>query len=130
MPQEGTYLLAGVRGQGPPFLSYRDFRDFADIGGGREALKPPGFKRATTDREIAEKLAADRVEELQERRLRKVIHGIERTAEIKEFAAHHLWEKAKTGSVSVVDPSSRRHERLAPGTAVGAVACSFERKAR
>lgn len=70
------------------------------MSAGREALVPPEASQATTDPEIAEKLAPDRVEELQERRRRKVIHGIERSAELKEFAAYPLREKVKTGSVS------------------------------
>jgi integrase len=80
--------------------AYADFRDYSDAGGGREALIVPGDTRATTDKIIAEKLVGDRLKELQERRRNRVLTGIERDAELKEFAAHHLVERAKGGQVT------------------------------
>ncbi len=80
--------------------AYADFRDHADVGGGREALIAPGDSRATTDKIIAEKLVGDRLKELQERRRNRVLTGIERDAELQEFAAHHLVERARSGQVT------------------------------
>jgi integrase len=79
----------------------RYYGDFRDLGGGQEALKVRGEKRATTDPEIAERLAADRVRELQAQRRDRVLFGIERQETLKSFAAHHLIMKAKAGSVGV-----------------------------
>ena len=41
--------------------AYGDFRDFADVGGRREALKPAGMRVPTTDPDVAAKLSTDRV---------------------------------------------------------------------
>src|SRR5205823_5890510 len=46
-----------------------DFRAFADVGGGREALKAPGAPWATTDPVEAEALARRRIDDLLARRL-------------------------------------------------------------
>ncbi len=77
--------------------AYADFRDFANSGGGREALIPPGESRATTDPIIAEKLVGDRLRELQERKRNRVLLGVERDAGLQEFASHHLVEKVRSG---------------------------------
>ena len=39
--------------------AYGDFRDFADVGGKREALKPVGMRVPTTDPDVAAKLGVD-----------------------------------------------------------------------
>ncbi len=44
---------------------YGDFRGFRKVGGRYEALKPPGERCGTTDREIAMKLLADRIAQLE-----------------------------------------------------------------
>jgi integrase len=88
------------RDRGAERRFYGDFRDFADVGGGREALVPKGATMATTDPLIAEKLASDRVAELVEQRRGKTILGIERQARLEEFAAHHLIAKAQAGRVT------------------------------
>ncbi len=44
------------RNQGSERSAYGDFRDFADVGGKREALIPRGAKTATGDPVIAEAL--------------------------------------------------------------------------
>lgn len=85
------------RHQGGQNRAYADFRDFQDVGGGREALVAPGGARATIDPVIAEKLVADRLSELQERRRNRILLGVERDATLRVFAAHHLLEKAKSG---------------------------------
>lgn len=79
---------------------YGDFRDFADVGGGIESLKPPGQRYGTTDQDIAAKLAADRVAELEQRRRDKYILGREKEVQsLSEYAAHHLRAKARAGKV-------------------------------
>lgn len=78
----------------------RYYIDLRDLGGGREALKAPREKVATSDPDIAHELAARRVKKLEEQRRRKVILGVERIATLKEFAAHHLREKARAGKVT------------------------------
>ncbi len=77
-----------------------DFRDFEDVGGGREALISPGARTATTDPDIAAHLATDRVKQLEERRRSKTLLGIERQESLSAFAAHHLVEKARAGKVT------------------------------
>ncbi len=57
------------RERGGERRAYGDFRDYAEVGGGREALIPPGAPTATTDPVIAEVLVGHRLTELQERRL-------------------------------------------------------------
>ena len=52
---------------------YGDFRPYADVGGGQEALKEAGERYATEDRSTAKKLAKERLAEL--RRLRRAGHG-------------------------------------------------------
>lgn len=41
--------------------AYADFRDFADVGGGREALMVPDDRYATTDPDMASVLAGQRL---------------------------------------------------------------------
>ena len=88
------------RDRGGQRRAYGDFRDFSDVGGGREALVPPGTRSATTDFDLATELAAQRVRELEEKRRNKSLLGVEREAGLGWFAAHHLREKAKAGKVT------------------------------
>ena len=78
----------------------RAYIDLRDLGGGRAALKVKGEKRGTTDPDIAAELAARRVKELETRKRRKVILGVERVEGLKAFAAEHLLQKAKAGKVA------------------------------
>lgn len=55
-------LYTRTRGAHPRY--YADFRDFGDVGGAQEALIPEGCRSATTDRSVAEALAAARLNEL------------------------------------------------------------------
>lgn len=88
------------RNQGGERRAYGDFRDYSDVGGGREALKPDPKKPATTDGDIAAELASQRVKELEAKRRKKVILGIEKEATLEAFASHHLIAKDKAGSAS------------------------------
>lgn len=80
--------------------AYADFRDFSDVGGKREALIPRGQTVAASDPVIAEKLVADRLQQLQEHRRNKTLLGVERQASLQQFASYHLVEKAKSGRVT------------------------------
>ncbi len=51
---------------------YGDFRNYADVGGGREALKPEGSPRATEDQGQAALLFGRRLEYLQARRAGRI----------------------------------------------------------
>jgi hypothetical protein len=88
------------RQRGGARRAYADFRDFADVGGGREALVPKGGTVATTDPVLADALVGKRLEEFQERRRNKNILGRERQATLKDYAAHHLLQKARAGCVT------------------------------
>ena len=80
---------------------WADFRDYADQGGKREPLVPAGERIATTDPDVAARLVADRLGELEQRRRNKALLGIERQAGLAEYAAHHLEEKARSNRVTV-----------------------------
>ncbi|MEE9246711.1 MAG: hypothetical protein V3U63_10985, partial [Gemmatimonadota bacterium] len=88
------------RDQGGARRAYADFRDYADAGGGREALIPSGEKHATTDPDVAQKLVVERLKELGDGRRNKVLLGLERPARLQEFAAHHLIAKVRSGRVT------------------------------
>lgn len=79
--------------------AWGDFRDYADMGGKLEPLIAPGEKYATTDPDVANKLAADKVTDYERRRRNKHLLGVERQADLQEYAAHHLREKARAGKV-------------------------------
>jgi integrase len=85
------------REQGSERRAYGDFRD---MGGGREALTPPGDSRATTDGMIAEKLVANRLSELQAQKRSSVLLGVKRQAKLGPFVTDHLIQKAKSGRFS------------------------------
>lgn len=78
----------------------RFWADFRSLGGGREALVPPGEAQATTDPDVAQHLAAERVRELEHQRRTKALLGIERDASLAPFASHHLIEKKRSGVVT------------------------------
>jgi len=80
--------------------AYGDFRSYADVGGGREALVPPGSSRATTNPELAEELAAKRFEELRRLRKRREQLGLTELPTLAQYAAHHLRQKARAGRVT------------------------------
>lgn len=80
--------------------AWADFRDYADVGGGREPLVAEGERYATTDLDIAQKLVAARLRDLTARRSNKTILGIKREGTLAEFAAHHLVEKARAGKTT------------------------------
>ena len=91
------------REQGGAQRAYADFRDYADVGGRREALIVPGETLATTDLGIAEVLAAKRLADLNQLRARRqgrAVHDLPRETTLAEFAREHLIAKAKAGTTT------------------------------
>jgi len=76
--------------------AYADLRDYADVGGGREALVPSGEKLATTDATTAQVLLARRLEQLDAARRGRTLHGETRHATLADFASAHLVAKAES----------------------------------
>ena len=62
------------RQQGGSRRAWADFRDFADVGGKREPLVPAGERFATSDPDIALRLALRRLEELEAALLRIAVN--------------------------------------------------------
>lgn len=73
--------------------AWADFRDFSDVGGGQEPLRPKGERFATKDPDVASRLLTARLEELEAIRAR----GAEPTLE--EYASRHLILMAESGKV-------------------------------
>ncbi len=78
----------------------RFWGDFRAKGGRREPLVPPGERVATTDRDIAEVLAADRLKQLEQASRNRVLLGIEGPARLAEYATHYLVLRKKSSNVS------------------------------
>ncbi len=78
----------------------RFWGDFRAKGGRREPLVPPGERVATTDRDIAEVLAADRLKQLEQASRNRVLLGIEGPAQLAEYASHYLVLRKKSGKVT------------------------------
>ena len=77
--------------------AWGDFRDFADVGGKQEALRPEGSKQATDDQNVAAKLASDRVAQLKAKRDRRGL-GIEEkepAPQLSHYAEYHLLQKKR-----------------------------------
>ncbi len=78
----------------------RFWGDFRALGGKREPLVPPGERVATTDRELAEVLAAERIKQLAQTSRNRLLLGIEAPAHLAEYASRHLVLKAQSGKVT------------------------------
>lgn len=77
---------------------YADLREFRDVGGGIEALKPEGASYATTDRHEAERLLTARLQDLSRQRSQRTAVGQGKGApRLAELARQHLIRKAETG---------------------------------
>lgn len=88
------------RNQGGAVRYYGDFRDFSDVGGGREALIPSGAEQATTDERLAQLLAARRLTDLEGRRRRSVQGDPQADTYLAEYIDHHLSLKRRAGRVT------------------------------
>jgi integrase len=89
-----------TRQRGGVVRYYGDFRDYADVGGGQEALIASGEKVATSDPTTAQVLVTRRLEELDAKRRGRAMHGIAKEAGLGEFAELHLVIKKKAGRVT------------------------------
>ena len=79
--------------------AWADFRDYADVGGKREPLRPPGQSRATTDPDVAAALLAARLAELEALRRGRVL-GTKNVPTLAEYARRYLIKRAESGRVS------------------------------
>ena len=84
------------RERGGTRRAYADLREYADAGGGREALVAPGEKLATADATTAQVLLARRLEQLDAARRGRALHGETRHATLAGFASAHLVAKAES----------------------------------
>lgn len=77
-------------------LAWGDFRDYGDVGGGREPLIRQGETYATSDPDAAQILVAARLKELEElRRVGGISGGAARVALFEPYADEHLESKSK-----------------------------------
>ena len=92
------------REQGGERRAWGDFRDYADVGGKREPLKVSADDaRATTDRDLADALAAKRLTELQRKRAGaqgRTVAGLPPVTTLVTWVREHLVAKAKAGQVT------------------------------
>jgi integrase len=87
---------------------YGDFRDYADVGGGYEALKPEGEVRATTDPDEGTALLAARLKELKELRRQGYSPGDSRDPRLEDYSRYHLAQKAHARRAVTVESDERR----------------------
>lgn len=80
---------------------YADFRRYRDVGGGQEAMIPPGERHATKDYRMAKRLAKERRAEL--RRLRKANLGPEHgdLRRLGPFVDYHLDKEARRADANL-----------------------------
>ncbi len=95
--QEKAASRIYTRVQGDDVTRY--YADFRDLGGKRIALKERDATRATTDRVIAEKLAADELDRLLGQRRDKAF-GRRPGTPLMAYAGYHLDQKARSGNYS------------------------------
>lgn len=84
------------RERGGTRRAYADLRDYADVGGGREALVAENEKLATADETTAQVLLARRLEQLDDSRRGRTLHGETRRVTLADFAESHLVAKAES----------------------------------
>lgn len=80
--------------------AYGDFRDYADVGGRREALKAPGYTQATADHDVALALLAARLRDLDGRRRGLILHGEQKRSTLYDVAALDLRTKVEAGRLT------------------------------
>lgn len=93
-PKSSQRIYWRERGGTP--RAYADLRDYADVGGGREALVAPGEKLATADETTAQVLLARRLEQLDGSRRGRTLHGEAPPVTLADFAKAHLVAKAES----------------------------------
>jgi integrase len=77
-----------------------DGRDYADVGGKLEPLIPIGERFATTDTDVATKLAKERLDELEAARRRRALFGHAHVATLAAQAADYLVACKRAGKVT------------------------------
>ena len=88
------------RTRGTVQRAYADFRDYADAGGGREALVAEGERVATADPDVADQLVSRRLKELEARRKARALQDPDERYEVATLAAlasAHLVKKKQSG---------------------------------
>jgi integrase len=80
--------------------AYADFRDYADVGGKREALVAEGYPSATSDPDVALALLATRLRDLDARRRGLILHGDRPQSTLYALAALDLRSKVEAGRLS------------------------------
>ncbi len=85
------------RDRGGVRRAYADLREYADVGGGREALVARGERLATRDPATAQVLLARRIEQLDGLRRGRTLHGLAGQTTLAAFAQQHLVAKAESG---------------------------------
>lgn len=90
---------------------YADLRDYADVGGGLEAMKPAGARHATQDQDEALRLLAARLAELDAQR-RAGLGAPARDPRLVDYARHHLERKAGYRRRSTVARDAQALERV------------------
>ena len=99
MPKKRSgYLIR--RNQGGAVRFYGDFRPWTDVGGRVEALIQKGTSYATTDETVAHLIVAERIKELEERRIRKQMRLPESDTFFAPYCLYHLKQKRLSGKVS------------------------------
>jgi integrase len=88
------------REQGGARRAYFDGRDYRDVGGRLEPLVTPGERFATTDPDVATRLAGERLAELEAARRRRAFHGDTAAPALSDFARLHLIAKKRAGTVT------------------------------
>lgn len=89
--------------------AYADLRAYEDVGGGREALAPPGASWGTKDPEVAEALFSARLVELQAKRKGRVGIREVRSTSLDKLVRDHLVKKRKAGKTSHSHMSDLEH---------------------
>jgi integrase len=103
MPRKRQKRLYTKRGR-----YYADFRDYADVGGGKEALIPSGERFATDDEQQAKQLLEARLEELEGLRLNGPFDPAVDLTRLGDFVDYYMVYRAGKPDASV-----RRLKQLA-----------------
>ena len=88
------------RNRGGARRAYGDFRDYADVGGKLEPLIAASERFATTDPDVAAKLAGERFTELEAARRRRALYGHAEAATLAAQAADYLVARKRAGKVA------------------------------
>ena len=106
-----------IRIWGEPDRGYRgDFRAFADVDGGRDALVPAGENWATGDPVVAQQLAQDRIAHLLARREARRDGRVLEDPRLADFIETHLSRKEKRPRIA---KSTIARDRLALANLLG-----------